>query len=119
MSLMSDANSVPLREPDLVQRFRPGVIGSLVLHVLAGIFVVYQLGAFQVQQPTIALPVDLVLLDNKTVAAQDEAGSPQTLRPLAQANRAPARPRAASAPVPPAPIVQPSIVNPPAPEPKE
>ncbi len=119
MSLTSDANTVPLRERDLVERFRPGVIGSLVLHVLAAIFVVYQLGALQLPPQTIALPVDLVLLDSKTVPAQQEAGSPQTIRPLPQANRAPARPRASSAPVPPAPLVQPSIVNPPAPQPTE
>jgi outer membrane biosynthesis protein TonB len=118
MSLTSDANA-ELRERDFAERFRPGLLGSLALHVLVGLFIVYQLSAIEAPTPTVTLPVDLVLLDNKTVPASEQTGSPQVVRPLTPAARAPARPRAASAPVPPVPVVQPSIVNPPAPEPVE
>jgi outer membrane biosynthesis protein TonB len=121
MSLISNADSAePARERDFVEKFRPGIAGSLALHLLVGLFVVvYQLGAFEAPRAIVALPVDLVLLDSKTVPTGQPAGSPQTVRSIAQANRAPARPRASPAPVPPAPVVQPSIVNPPAPKPAE
>jgi len=119
MSLTSDTDAAPPREQDFAARFRPGLIGSFALHVLVGLFVLYQLNALQEPTATVTLPVDLVLLDNKTVAQDQAAGSPQTVRPLPQASRAPSRPRASSAPVPPAPVVQPSIVVPPAPEPVE
>ncbi|HYM19253.1 MAG TPA: cell envelope integrity protein TolA [Micropepsaceae bacterium] len=119
MSLASETNGVPLRERDFIEKFRPGLVGSFALHMLVGLFVLYQLNALQASTTTITLPVDLVLLDSKTVAQDQAAGSPQTIRPLPQASRAPARPRASSPPVPPAPVVQPSIVVPPAPEPVE
>ncbi len=119
MSLTSDANAAPFRERDFVEKFRPGLVGSLALHVLVGFFVLYQLSVLQVPPTAIAFPVDLVLLDDKTTAPEQATGSPQTARPLAQATRAPARPQASSAPVPPVAVVQPSIVNPPAPEPVE
>jgi outer membrane biosynthesis protein TonB len=118
MSILSDADA-GLRERDFTERFRPGLLGSLVLHVLVALFIVYQLGEFEAPTLTVALPVDLVLLDSKTVPASEQTGSPQVARPLVPAARAPARPRASPAPVPPVPFVQPSIVNPPAPEPVE